>query len=245
MSETSLLARDDALPICEIVGARHRRSAPGVAILFCTLNGERFLAEQLTSLERETFKNWKLIASDDGSSDRTKSILLAFQKRFEPGKVEIIDSPRRGPPANLLFQACGENLVTEYHAFCDQDDVWEADKLSRAIDALEQTGPDIPALYGLRTRLIDENGNEIGFSPLFRKSRSSGVHWCKASLAETPSFSIRKYANFRLQRGSLPFGALSAACSKRYRVEHGLDRSHAPPSDAAARAFPPLASCVG
>jgi Glycosyl transferase family 2 len=80
-----------------------------------TLNGERFLAEQLASLERQTFNNWKLIASDDGSFDGTRSILRAFQKCFEPGRVEIIDGPRRGVAANFLFQACAENLVSEYY----------------------------------------------------------------------------------------------------------------------------------
>src|SRR5216684_3394708 len=142
---------------------------PAVTILLCTLNGERFLAEQLASLERQTFKNWKLIASDDGSWDRTKSILVAFQKSFEPGKVEIIDGPQCGATANFLFQACAENLASEYYAFCDQDDVWDADKLGRAIDALERTDSGIPALYGSRTRLIDEAGSEIGFSPLFHR----------------------------------------------------------------------------
>jgi len=144
-------------------------AGPTVTILLCTLNGERFLTEQLASLERQTFKNWKLIASDDGSFDRTRSILLAFQKSCEPGKVEIIDGPRRGATANFLFQACAENLVSEYYAFCDQDDVWDVDKLERAIDALERVDPGAPALYGSRTRLIDEAGNEIGFSPLFQR----------------------------------------------------------------------------
>jgi glycosyltransferase involved in cell wall biosynthesis len=141
---------------------------PKATILLCTLNGDRFLADQLSSLERQTFKNWKLIASDDGSLDRTRSVLLAFQKSFEPGKVEIIDGPRRGASANFLFLACAENLVSDYYAFCDQDDVWEPDKLARAIDVLQQAD-NIPALYGSRTRLINEDGNEIGFSPLFRK----------------------------------------------------------------------------
>src|SRR5215813_12344308 len=131
-------------------------AGPTVTILLCTFNGERFLAEQLASLERQTFKNWKLIASDDGSRDRTKSILLAFQKSCQPGKVEIIDGPQRGATANFLFQASAENLISEYYAFCDQDDVWAADKLDRAIDALKRTDSGIPALYGSRTRLIDE-----------------------------------------------------------------------------------------
>jgi glycosyltransferase involved in cell wall biosynthesis len=38
-------------------------------------------------------QNWKLIASDDGSSDETKSILQSFGKSFAPGKVRIIDVP--------------------------------------------------------------------------------------------------------------------------------------------------------
>jgi glycosyltransferase involved in cell wall biosynthesis len=145
-------------------------SARTATILLCTLNGERFLAEQLASIERQTFKNWKLIASDDGSSDPTKSILQAFARSFEPGKVKIIDGPRRGAPANFLFLACAKNLVSEYYAFCDQDDVWEADKLARAIDILERTGADVPAVYGSRTSLIDENGKTTGFSPLFSKT---------------------------------------------------------------------------
>jgi glycosyltransferase involved in cell wall biosynthesis len=143
---------------------------PTVTILLCTFNGERFLAQQLASLEQQTFKNWKLIASDDGSSDQTKSILQAFGKSFAPGKVRIIDGPRRGAPANFLFLACGKNLASDYYAFCDQDDVWEADKLARAIGVLEQAGLDVPALYGSRTSLIDETGKTTGLSPLFPKT---------------------------------------------------------------------------
>jgi len=169
MFETSLLARDNGSPKDVAAADRRRRSRPAVTILLCTLNGEHFLAAQLASLAGQTFKNWKLIASDDGSSDDTRSILLEFQKSFTPGRVEIIDGPRRGAPANFLFQACAKNLATEYYAFCDQDDVWEPDKLARAIDTLERSGPGIPALYGSRTKLIDEEGKGIGFSPLFRK----------------------------------------------------------------------------
>jgi glycosyltransferase involved in cell wall biosynthesis len=147
---------------------------PGIIILLCTLNGERYLPEQLTSLERQTFRNWRLIASDDGSSDRTKSILRAFQKSFEPGRVEIIEGPRRGAPANFLFSACRQSLVSDYYAFCDQDDIWEPDKLARAIDILDQAGGGVPAIYGSRTRLIDETGKEIGLSPLFTKTPTFG-----------------------------------------------------------------------
>jgi glycosyltransferase involved in cell wall biosynthesis len=141
-----------------------------VAILLCTFNGEGFLAEQLGSIRRQTFKNWKLIASDDGSSDRTRSILQAFKNSCAPGKVEIIDGPRCGAAANFLFLACREGLASDCYAFCDQDDVWEANHLARAIGVLEQAGAAAPAVYGSRTRLIDRAGREIGLSPLFSKT---------------------------------------------------------------------------
>src|SRR5215813_10388252 len=192
MSETLLRARANGSQTREIAGVRYRRSAPAVTILLCTLNGERFLAEQLASLKRQIFKNWRLIASDDGSSDGTKSILLAFQRSLAPGKVEIMDGPRRGAPANFLFQACAESLTSDYYAFCDQDDVWEVDKLRRAIGLLEQTGPSIPALYGSRTRLIDEDGNEIGFSPLFRKKPEFRSALVQSIAGGTPWYSIKK-----------------------------------------------------
>lgn len=141
-----------------------------VTILLCTFNGERFLAAQLASLERQTLADWRLIASDDGSSDRTRSILRDFEKSHEPGKVEIVEGPRRGAAANFLSLACRQDLASDYYAFCDQDDIWEADKLSRATAILGRTAKGVPAVYGSRTSLIDEAGDEIGFSPLFSRT---------------------------------------------------------------------------
>jgi glycosyltransferase involved in cell wall biosynthesis len=142
---------------------------PTATILLCTLNGERFLGEQLASLDAQTLTHWRLVVSDDGSTDRTRSILQAFKRAHAPGRVEIVDGPRRGAPANFLFLACRQNPTSEYYAFCDQDDIWEADKLARAIAFLEQEPPGVPALYGSRTSLIDESGKKIGLSPLFPK----------------------------------------------------------------------------
>jgi Glycosyl transferase family 2 len=105
MSRSALLPRESSDSAFVSRASSPSGIGPTVTILLGTLNGERFLPEQLASLERKTFKNWKLIASDDGWSDRTESILHAFQKSFEPGKVEIIAGPQRGAPANFLFVA--------------------------------------------------------------------------------------------------------------------------------------------
>jgi hypothetical protein len=83
-----------------------------ITILLWPFSGE------LASRERRVLRNWKLIASDDGSSERETFILHAFQKSLRLGKVKIVDGPRRGAPPNILFLACAENLVIEHYAFC-------------------------------------------------------------------------------------------------------------------------------
>ena len=64
---------------------------------------------------------------------------------------------------------CSPDLNADYYAMSDQDDIWHADKLQRAVDWLRQIPQDIPALYCTRTELIDEAGHTLGYSPLFRR----------------------------------------------------------------------------
>ena len=52
-----------------------------VAILLCTFNGEKFLSEQLDSLQSQTYQNWVVIASDDGSTDNTLKILQQYKAK--------------------------------------------------------------------------------------------------------------------------------------------------------------------
>jgi glycosyltransferase involved in cell wall biosynthesis len=142
---------------------------PRVAILLCTSHGEHYLREQLESVERQTHSNWCLLASDDGSADTTHDILLDFQSRHRFGRIGIRSGPDRGFVANFLSLACDPAIAADYYAFCDQDDVWEADKLDVALAWLQGIPRDVPAVYCSRTRLVDSTGNHIGFSPLFRK----------------------------------------------------------------------------
>jgi glycosyltransferase involved in cell wall biosynthesis len=78
--------------------------------------------------------------------------------------------PGRGFAANFLRLSCARDIEADYFAFCDQDDIWEPDKLRRALAWLTQIDPRTPALYCSRTHLIDEHGNTVGYSPLFSKA---------------------------------------------------------------------------
>jgi len=146
--------------------------SPKIAILMGTWNGGRFLPEQLASFALQTHANWQLHVSDDGSTDDTLNILSNFQSQRPNNRVSICKGPGRGFVQNFLSLTCKPDIDADYYAFSDQDDVWEADKLTRALQWLKAQPKDIPAMYCSRTRLINENGNSIGFSPLCKRKPS-------------------------------------------------------------------------
>lgn len=144
------------------------RNAPCITILLCTYNGARFLAAQLASIEQQSHQNWRLIISDDRSTDATLAIIHHFAQRT--GKIiEVREGPRQGPSANFLALAADPSIPGDYFAFCDQDDVWHRDKLSRALDWMRAVPEDLPAVYGARTRLICAGGKALGYSRRFSR----------------------------------------------------------------------------
>ncbi|MFA6498759.1 MAG: glycosyltransferase family 2 protein [Desulfurivibrionaceae bacterium] len=143
-----------------------------VAILLCTMNGQTFLKEQLDSIAAQSVPSWQVWASDDGSQDGTLVILNQYRAAWGEERFFLQAGPGRGFAANFLSLACRADLEAEYYAFADQDDIWEADKLRRAVAWLMTVPNTVPALYCSRTCLIDEAGRELGFSSLFRKPPS-------------------------------------------------------------------------
>ena len=109
-----------------------------VTILLCTRNGHRFLAEQLGSIERQTHTAWRVLASDDHSTDATADLLGEWQERWDAERLAIRTGPGRGFCANFLSLACDPGIESAYFAYCDQDDVWDVDKLEVAVDWLSK-----------------------------------------------------------------------------------------------------------
>ena len=140
-----------------------------VAILLCTFQGQAFLEEQLMSFQAQNHKNWVLHVSDDGSSDDTRHILHRYQVLLGSNKMSVNQGPQQGFVANFLSLVLDQDARADHYAYSDQDDVWEADKLARAVAWLQTIAPDVPALYCSRTRIVDAQNVGIGFSPLFEK----------------------------------------------------------------------------
>jgi glycosyltransferase involved in cell wall biosynthesis len=142
-----------------------------VVILLGTLNGAEFLPEQLQSYRDQSHSNWELLVSDDGSTDRTIELIEAFAK-LVPQKVTLRQGPRQEFWQNFLSMVRLNDIDGEFFAYSDQDDVWLAEKLAKAVAWLAAVPEQIPALYFTRTALIARDGKLLGYSPLFTRPSS-------------------------------------------------------------------------
>ncbi len=137
---------------------------PSVAILLCTYQGQDYLAEQLASYEAQTHRRWVVHASDDGSTDDTLPLLEAWRAYRPAGQVSLWHGPRKGYAANFMSLAAHPDIHADYFAYSDQDDIWEPNKLERALKWLTTVPADVPALYCSRSTLVDASDRPIGVS---------------------------------------------------------------------------------
>ncbi|MEO6005711.1 MAG: glycosyltransferase family 2 protein [Opitutus sp.] len=132
-------------------------STTTVDVLLGTYNGARFLPEQLTSLENQTFRNWRLIARDDGSSDATRAVLADFKARH-PNSVILVEgeSGRLGSTGN--FGRLLAESTADFGLFCDQDDVWQPNKIEQLLALAEEHSlRDAPLLVHSDLEVVDRD----------------------------------------------------------------------------------------
>lgn len=128
-----------------------------VGVLLSTYNGEKYLSQQIDSLKGQTGVHISILVRDDGSSDKTKKMLNKWQNE---GVLAWYDGENLKPAKSFL------NLIrnapeADYYAFCDQDDVWDKDKLYVAVNRLINSDKNKPSLYFSKAQLVDEKLNRI------------------------------------------------------------------------------------
>ena len=116
-------------------------------------NGERFLAASLDALLAQTFTDFELIISDNGSTDRTRSIAQQYES-VDP-RVQYVHHPRnRGAAFNHNFVV--EQARGEFFKWVSDDDLYAPELLQRCIDALDSR-PEIVLAHAW-TAFIDDKG---------------------------------------------------------------------------------------
>jgi glycosyltransferase involved in cell wall biosynthesis len=124
-----------------------------VSIAMATYNGAKFIIEQLESLARQSYPPDEVVVSDDCSTDGTLDLIETFAKKA-PFQIRIFrNENNRGYRDNFMHAAglCVNPIV----AFCDQDDIWHADKILEAVKCFDD--PSVKLVHH-NANIVDADG---------------------------------------------------------------------------------------
>lgn len=153
-------------------------------VLMSTYNGQAYLRDQIDSILNQEGVKLKLVIRDDGSKDGTCDILNEYINNHGE-QITVYFGDNVGIHKSFATLMCVPQL-TGYIAFADQDDVWDKDKLSIAINQLISHNVDF---YSSASRLVDSNLNDLGlttcnvaqynhYSKGFNRILTPGVQGC-------------------------------------------------------------------
>ena len=110
-----------------------------IDILLATYNGEKYVKEQIDSILNQTYKNIRLIISDDCSKDTTREILKQYE---QDSRVKIIYQEKNlGYIKNFEFLL--SQVENEIYMLSDQDDYWLPEKVEKSYETLKKENADL------------------------------------------------------------------------------------------------------
>ncbi|MEQ9219048.1 MAG: glycosyltransferase family 2 protein [Cyclobacteriaceae bacterium] len=127
-----------------------------VSVIIPVYNAAEFLAETLDSVLSQTYKNLEIICVNDGSTDRSLSVLKKYQD-----KIRIIDQENQGQciAANKGLQAASG----DYIRFLDADDLMNKEHISLQVGRLKGKSDALASCeWG---RFYDGNSESATFNP--------------------------------------------------------------------------------
>lgn len=125
---------------------------PRVSLGVPVYNGEKYLERTLDSILAQTYPDFELVISDNGSNDRTQQICERYAQ-IDKRVIYNRNTKNIGiaPNYNKVFELSSG----EYFKWADADDVLAPEFVEKCVQALDKY-PDVAAAYP-RTKFIDQN----------------------------------------------------------------------------------------
>ena len=136
-------------------------------IIVPVYNVEKYLGKCVKSVQRQTYKNWKMVLVDDGSTDNSGKLCDDFAVRDD--RIKVIHTKNCGLPG---ARRNGLRTVPDngYCFFCDSDDELPDNALEVLCDKAEETNADFVSGCMVRTfRGIKLPLNQTGQIPPEKK----------------------------------------------------------------------------
>lgn len=138
-----------------------------VDIALATYNGRNYLQQQLDSLLSQSVKNARILIGDDGSTDGSLALIDQYAAKFAE-RIKVLPKDRSGKGACGNFNRLLSATDAPYVFLCDQDDVWDSDKVGVALEHMRDLesmhGTDTPILVHTDLRVVDQNLKTISDS---------------------------------------------------------------------------------
>lgn len=145
-----------------------------VNILMATYNGEKFLAQQIESIQKQTFKEWNLLIRDDCSSDKTCDIIRNFTAK--DSRIRFInENEHHNLGVIKSFFTLVNYEVADFYFFSDQDDVWLPEKLSVSLEAAKHKASDVPLLVYTDLKVVNQELNILQDSMIRAQSHHANT----------------------------------------------------------------------
>lgn len=125
-------------------------NTPLVSVVLCTYMGQKYLPIQLDSVLNQTYKNLEVLIFDDVSTDETITILKDYETKHANIKISV-NAHNLGYVKN--FEQGIKMANGSYIALCDQDDIWDLNKIELQVAAIKDN-----LLVYHNSAFIDDNG---------------------------------------------------------------------------------------
>ena len=139
------------------------------SILIASHEPKHYFIEQIASIQEQTHQSWSVFLSDDSISNEWQH---KYSQHLNKIGAKISQGPKIGFASNFLSLVRNPQLQSDLYAFCDQDDIWDKNKLEDTLLIFINLDNTIPRLYCGRTIIVDSDNRVMGHSPLFNKAPS-------------------------------------------------------------------------
>ncbi len=152
------------------------------SIIIATYNGARFIEEQLDSIIAQSIQPEEVVITDDGSSDDTREIVQKYidSHGLKDSWSLHLNEKNKGYAKNFLDGA----MITagDIVFFCDQDDIWEKNRLKKMADIMEKN----PQINLLCSNLVpfyyEKDTRKWSKKELCEMKTDDSVEYCELTL---------------------------------------------------------------
>ena len=127
---------------------------PFFSIVMPAYKAEKYIADTLASIGKQTFSDWECIVVEDGSPDRTKEIVR--EAATKDSRIRLIEQPKNCGVSEARNRGIQE-ADGEYLWFADADDTVDEDLLEKVYQSLQKNRAKL-VLFGIALEYYDRQG---------------------------------------------------------------------------------------